>query len=433
MGDKTHQLNKKHFDFKALFLFGLLFMELCTLVGAYLSNGKSFQNLFFSPGDGAQDIFMDFFNAVQAGRSPYTSNQLYPPFVFLITSFFRVLIPGGMCEQGAQFVRSSQSGLMIYFLWSITQIYLFAQLFRKLYDSTKPTKESGTLTRELLLLAVLFSEPFLFLYERGNLIVLSVNCLILFLLWYNSENRWLRSLAFVALAVSAAVKIYPAIFGLLLLRERKWKQALQLALLGIGFFFVPFLFMEGENRNPFVFFRTLSNAVQEYYNNTGLGYRHDLSNMFRILGSVFNCDLRTMGNVAILVSLILGVGIALFAQNLRKWELYAILTLLMILIPGSNYTYCLTFMAIPLVVFLNTMEGKNTVSIWIYTLLFLLVFMPIVVTSNTDLLSPLATPIWGGYLLTALSLMESIALVALFIFLCIKGIRGLMFLRNRET
>lgn len=412
---------------KKLFLFGLLFMELCVLVGAYASNGEAFQNLFY--GSGGVDTFQDFYNALQAGRKPYEFGQLYPPFIFVILNFLKGMIPEAISEQGSLVIRDSQSGRMVYLLWMAVQMYLFAQLFRKLYDSTKPESETTSFPRELILFGILFSEPFLFLYERGNLIILALNCLMVFILWYNSENKWLRRIAFVSLAISAAIKIYPAIFGIVLLREKKWKQAIEAAILGLIFFFVPFLFMEGENRNLLTLFNTLSSAVQQYYDNTGFGYRHDLSNIFRILGAVCGRDLKLLGNLVTIILFIIGVVVVLFGKNLCRWEIYAMLSTIMILVTGSNYTYCIIFMVVPLIIFINTEAEGKTVGSYIYAILFLMMFMPIIINVNRDLIAPAIEPMWPGFPLNLLSLMESAALVALFIFLCIKGIRGLSPLR----
>lgn len=404
-------------------------MEFCVLVASYISNGETFQNLFFAPG--YTDTFQDFYNALQAGRQPYTAGQLYPPFIFVIMDFLKRMIPEAISEQSAIVIRDSQSGRMVYFLWLAVQMYLFAFLFRKLYDSTKPLSERTLLPREIFLFGILFSEPFLFLYERGNLVILALNSLMIFILWYESENKCLRWIAFIGLAISAAIKIYPAIFGLLLLREKKWKQAIQATVLGLIFFFVPFLFMEGENRNPFVLFNTLSETVEQYYNNTGFGYRHDLSNIFRILGAIFDCNLKFWGIAVTLISFVAGVTIVLFAKRISRWELYAILSLLTILISGSNYTYCIIFMIIPLVVFINTTaenyrRKRKKASSYAYIILFLMMFIPIIINSSTDLIPPVNQPIWQGYSLTMLSLMESIALVLMFIFLTLKGVWSLI-------
>lgn len=406
---------------KKLLLIGLLFMELCALIASYVSNGQTFQNLFFAPG--YMDTFQDFYNALQAGREPYTAGQLYPPFIFVIMDFLKGMIPEAIREQGAIVIRDSQSGRMVYFLWLAVQMYLFACLFRKLYDSTKPISEESSLPREILLFGILFSEPFLFLYERGNLVIFALNSLMFFILWYRSENKYLRLIAFIGLAISAAIKIYPAIFGLLLLREKKWKQVIQAAVLGGIFFFIPFLFMEGENRNPFALFSILSETVEQYYNNTGFGYRHDISNIFRILGAVFDCDLKSLGTAVTIISFVAGVIIVLFANRISQWELYAILSLIMILVSGSNYTYCIIFMVIPLVVFINTTaeDGKKA-SNYAYVILFLMMFAPIIIYSSTDVISPINPPIWQGYTLTILSLLESIAMVFMFVFLTLKGI-----------
>lgn len=98
---------------KKFLLFGLILMELCVLVASYISNGETFQNLFFEPG--YTDTFQDFYNALQAGRLPYTAGQLYPPFIFVIMDFLKRMIPKAISEQGAIAIRDLQSGRMVFF------------------------------------------------------------------------------------------------------------------------------------------------------------------------------------------------------------------------------------------------------------------------------------------------------------------------------
>ena len=103
-------------------------------------------------------------------------------------------------------------------------------------------------------LVCILSAPSVFAFERGNLIYFTVVLIAFFLLYYRSENLLLREFAFLALSVAAALKIFPALFGLLLLSERRWREAFRLILYGILFAFIPFLFIKGGFKNlPLLF------------------------------------------------------------------------------------------------------------------------------------------------------------------------------------
>ena len=108
------------------------------------------------------------------------------------------------------------------------------------------------------LAACLVSAPMVFALERGNPIVHAAAASLLFVAWHDAEARWKRGVAYVSLAVAAALKIVPAVLGVLLLgRARQldggtgnwWRTCLRdggaLAALGACLFFVPFVWCGG--------------------------------------------------------------------------------------------------------------------------------------------------------------------------------------------
>ena len=403
---------------KSLFLIGLFFSELCLLIGAFFSRGVLLQNLLFAD---PQDTFMDFYKVIICGRTPYTLQMIYPPLIHVILSFLGHFIPLELREEGAFAVRDSQIGMTVFFLWTLFQVYLFVILFRKLYDrvNSKRTQEG-----ELLLFLLLFSLPFIFCFERGNSIFLSLIFLLPYILWYQSEDRKYRLFAFLCLSISAAIKIYPAIFGLLLIREKKVKQAFTLALMGIVTFFSPFLLLVGENRNPL---KLLSNLqyTTSLYSEIGCGYRHDLNNLFRILGEIFGKDFSTLGNFVVLFTGVIILLIFFISKDIERWKLYALLSLTTILITGMNYTYSIIFMIIPLIFFLNEGNLDNKGIQTLYTLLFLIMFTPILISSHSDLLN---NPNAAGWPLTFPAILESISLIVMLLLICIQEIKKLFLL-----
>ena len=400
---------------KSILFLGLFLSEVALLIAAYITRGEMLQNLLFAD---PKDTFMDFYKVIICGKIPYTLQMIYPPLIHVILSFFGHFIPYDIMDAGAFAVRDSQLGMVIFFLWMLVQLYLFAQLFRKMYDKTCIGK-SFRWEREAALLLTLFSLPFLFCFERSNAIFLSLICLIPYIIWYQEEDARLRWAAFVCLAISAAIKIYPAIFGLLLVREKKWKQTIQLIVVGVIGFFGPFLLLEGENRNPLKLLGNLMYTTNAF-SKIGCGYRHDLSNMFRIFGILFDTDLTVLGNCVIAIVAVIGIILFFARPDMERWKAYALLSLMMILVTGLNYTYSLIFMVIPMVYFLNDPSRDGKAMQAVYAILFLLMFMPMLLTSHEDLLQNSHA---AGWPLTYPAIVESVALIVMLLLIYVQEIK----------
>lgn len=64
---------------------------------------------------------------------------------------------------------------------------------------------------------------------------------LVFFVTKDSEKRWVREIGYLCLAFAAALKVYPAIFGFVLIKEKKYKEAFRLAIYGIAVFIISFL------------------------------------------------------------------------------------------------------------------------------------------------------------------------------------------------
>ena len=123
-----------------------------------------------------------------------------------------------------------------------------------LFDGLSRLLDAQKNKRPPLAAALTLSAPAVFALERGNIILLAAVLCCWFLLGYRSARPLVRELAFLALAAAAALKIFPALLGLLLLRERRWRDALRLAAYGLCAVFLPFLLLNGGFQNlPLLF------------------------------------------------------------------------------------------------------------------------------------------------------------------------------------
>ena len=94
--------------------------------------------------------------------------------------------------------------------------------------------------------ATVFMSPVLHAIGVGNQIVLTLGGVLVFLAW-KDERGWRKGVAFFALATATALKIVPAAFGLLLVKERRWRDCVWLAALGVLLMIVPFAWVGGTD------------------------------------------------------------------------------------------------------------------------------------------------------------------------------------------
>ena len=138
----------------------------------------------------------------------------YPAFGYAVAKAF----PSDVLKGGILFTSFS----LLVFLWSV---WLFAR-------------------NGWAMAAVIFMGPVLHAIGVGNQIFLAIGGILVFLAW-KDERGWKKGAAFLALAAASALKIIPAAFGLLLVKERRWRECVVLATLGAIFVFVPFVWIGG--------------------------------------------------------------------------------------------------------------------------------------------------------------------------------------------
>ena len=127
----------------------------------------------------------------------------------------------------------------------ILKLYYLFQMQIKMVFLTLKMKKGSNKEKYLFITLMMFSIPFLFAFERGNIILVSFILLLVFMCFKDSENKVLREIALIGLAASAAIKIYPAIFGLILVKEKRWLDIFRVITYGLILFVLPFLFFGG--------------------------------------------------------------------------------------------------------------------------------------------------------------------------------------------
>lgn len=226
----------------------------------------------------------------------------------------------------------------------------------------------------------------LFTVERGNFITLTVLLCTLFIGFYRSENRVQRELSFLALALAAALKAVPALLGLMLLFERRWKEAVRLLLYGAVLAFLPFICFDGGFSNLKIMLSDVNSAsglmvAQIHEVRFGLDY---IAQMFNRVQEAYGGAeglkwLNTMASwmrgvlpeADYIVGGLLVVTVPFQKQPWKKW----CALLLLFLLPQNNGTYSALYLFPAIVLFLTQREWRRMDAV--YGLLFLCILSPL--------------------------------------------------------
>ncbi len=220
------------------------FSAASTLILMMLSQGKNFAGIMFEGAYGS-DFFMDFFNSMRdaSSKDVYKEGIIYPP---LANMFFyalsRMIDPylANSVFMERLLLQLDYTCVFLYVIFAFLSVMLFINITMKKLNENGFEKISFSLP---LLLAC--SYPMLYCFQRGNIALISFAFSMFFVLNRNSENKLLRELSFVLLAVAAGLKLYPAAFGLLLLTDKKYKEAARLVVYGVLAIVLPFFFYDG--------------------------------------------------------------------------------------------------------------------------------------------------------------------------------------------
>lgn len=107
-----------------------------------------------------------------------------------------------MLSTGVNDLKMLQECAFYFVLYMNVLLLFFSVVCASLKKGTKAEKIVFTIS-------MLFTVPFLYQYERGNIIFLALCFTMLFFLWKDSENRILWELSLFSLAGAAGLKIYP--------------------------------------------------------------------------------------------------------------------------------------------------------------------------------------------------------------------------------
>ncbi|MCB5280272.1 MAG: glycosyltransferase 87 family protein [Candidatus Cloacimonetes bacterium] len=329
---------------KNIFYTILITGTIVSLVLCILTQGQTLENMLYRD---REDYFMDYFNSIRySAFGPYANfDVIYPAFMMIIYYYIGVVLKsfGVVFEdssEGAFGLRDSIPGIASYFLITFVFLIILYLIIRKNLDMDRKEKI-------VFFLLILFSYPMLFTIDRGNSILWTYVFILLFLALYDSKKKNERYLSYVFLGIAVATKMYPAIFGLLVLNKsienKKMKDLLICVFIVATLLFVPFIFTDGS------FIGIIQDATEYsgyiwsigHVNITGI-----VETTAYLIGIGSYPPLQTISSVISIMLMAIIIFIVIFDREARLWETITLLTGTLVLCAGVGAEYLLLYIAI---------------------------------------------------------------------------------------
>ena len=182
-----------------------------------------------------------------------------------------------------------------------------------------------------------------------------------------------------SLALSAAFKIFPALFGIILIYKKRFKDAVFTCIYGIMAAILPFFWLEGSvKHNIKLFIEALKTHGEEYADgNIGLFAR-----------TLFYDAVPTTVTATVIFT-VLPLILAYFHRD--WWKQVMLLSLALLMPSGQMEYYCILYLFFPMLLFFNEEKHNPLHIIWV--LVFIAILSPIQFESgdlnNTILLNTL--------------------------------------------
>lgn len=305
-----------------------------------------------------EDRFMDYFNTLKVTNDVYSTVGIgrgYFPFTYVLMIALNFIFKFNIL------------GYIITYIIFITILIFFG------------IKNLSRIKKNILyiVLLIISSYPILFTFDRGNTEYLVMSFLLIFFLEYKKRNY---NNAAILLAFPICMKLYPAIFIILFLKEKKYKEFILCIIYTTLVMIGSFIVIGGNKSNihialqNFNFFTDLC-AKTEY----GVQYSHTLWSMSNFINIIVKDSLLNSVyiNIYTIIIIILALSLLLYILFIEKkeWKIITILTIMMITFPHVSFDYTLIHMYIPIIYFIISNDTKNWENI-LYSFLFGLTIIP---------------------------------------------------------
>ncbi|MDD3336475.1 MAG: glycosyltransferase 87 family protein [Eubacteriales bacterium] len=331
-------LRRSHSVYYALFLCSVLF----SAVYLALRRGAGIEGFLF---DGGGNYIGDFINNLHYPThegGPWFDSiwATFPPLAY---TFYYLL---NVAFTRANYVYELLAYTLITAATAMMMLYSMQRIFAR--QGRSPSEAT------VLALCLLLSGVSIFTIERGNSVFNVMVLLLLAMDLRESEKAWQREAALLLIAVAAGFKIYPCLFGLLYLLEKRYKEAVRLLIYGVVLFLVPFAWFSGvEGFKQFLFNQSeIHSAFRDEYLTS-------VTSVASFCAVEFGWNHESILTVSKVLSLLLGLGLLACTCIAKEiWLRTLLLISLATLVPGWSAEYMAIYYVVPFTL-LAAQEGRR--------------------------------------------------------------------------
>ncbi|NLG04689.1 MAG: DUF2029 domain-containing protein [Clostridia bacterium] len=307
--------------------------------------------------------FADYFAHVFFGKdllktyNSFDVDPCFPPLAYLFYHFMYRINPAGEQAMDRNGVMAYQYNMFLFVIYTVVTAVFFASAIQ-LYNERQDHKSRNG-KNLILTLVALFSVPFFgSAIERGNAVFLVCVLLIYALVLRDSESKVNREIALILIAIAANFKLYPAIMGLMYIKEKRYKEAFRLIIYGGLLFIVPFIFfggIEGIKDYLVIMYLMEGRSIERITTVRGL-----ITSIYMAIGGE---AIKWTGHVAGRVAENIYLIFALFGfwVSKDKWKSLFLLASPMVVYVSSAYRYTAVYLFLALLCFLRYMEDDKDI------------------------------------------------------------------------
>ncbi len=347
-------------------------------------------NTFLFIGRSFSDFYNDYLSAEHL--MPYISTYLQPDSfpAYMSTSLTSAYFPIAYLLLYPFTFISPQTGALFYSIFFTCIIVMFC----KHYLNYELPERYNILNRFInikntFILSVM-TYPVMYSFERGNAESLLFALLVIFLFFY-IKKHYIKSAIFLAAAIG--MKVYPAVFLILFLADKKYKPFTICLLITSVFTFLALLIYKGTIAHQLNIFADNLNYFKHTFIDTRLAVQFNSSyfSVFetfrRIIHHIPSTAMDPQSPIAMrnyaLFAFLFFSFIALYIFCIEKilWKKVALLTASMIVLPYISFDPKLLHVYLPFFIFVNTYadtEAHSSLSKSdiIYSIIFGLLLIP---------------------------------------------------------
>lgn len=350
--------NIKKSVIKVLAVIGVVFLlfavvYLCGALAYALTNKYSLSDKYPEFYEG---IFSDYsqigFYALKRNAFSMEVGSSYSAFFLLIMYPFALIFKKDLnvAEELYGLNFGEPQNLVVISSWRFWASYLlfYAICFVLLYFVTRAFIRKHNLNINRVFLVFLISGPTIFTMIRGNILFPALILTMVFLCWHDSKNPVLAELSVLSLALAGVMKLYPLIFCVFLLKDKKWFKVVRLALYFAFFYIVPCFCFDGgfktyaDNLLNF----SVGESDERYVTMKNLSFTSLIYKIFFAPAVALGVKhYAAFDWVSVVFAVVLLVFIFITAIRTRSYFKTCLLCLCaIVLVPPVSYSYSLTFL-----------------------------------------------------------------------------------------